>query len=180
MSQDTIPWSREEFEARLRAKEKYYHIHHPYHVLMASGELNREQIQGWVANRFYYQITIPRKDSAIMANCPDRETRRKWMQRVMDHDGYGDDPGGIEAWIQLGIACGLSREDITSLRHVLPGVRFAVDAYSTSLAPRPGRKPPALRSPSCLRRPSTSNAWLAGRICIRGSQPMAWPISASG
>jgi pyrroloquinoline-quinone synthase len=129
MSQDTIPWSREEFEARLRAKEKYYHIHHPYHVLMANGELNREQIQGWVANRFYYQITIPRKDSAIMANCPDRETRRKWMQRVMDHDGYGDDPGGIEAWIRLGIACGLSREDITSLRHVLPGVRFAVDAY---------------------------------------------------
>ncbi|MEW6038983.1 MAG: pyrroloquinoline-quinone synthase PqqC [Pseudomonadota bacterium] len=129
MSQDTTPWTRDEFEARLRAKDKFYHIHHPYHVMMANGELNHEQIQGWVANRFYYQIAIPRKDSAIMANCPDRETRRKWMQRVMDHDGYGDDPGGIEAWIQLGIACGLDRDDLVSLKHVLPGVRFAVDAY---------------------------------------------------
>ncbi len=129
MSTPATPWSRSELEARLRAKEKLYHIHHPYHQLMAGGKLDREQIQGWVANRFYYQINIPRKDAAILANCPDRDTRRKWMQRVLDHDGHGDDPGGIEAWIQLGIACGLSREEIVSLRHVLPGVRFAVDAY---------------------------------------------------
>ncbi len=123
------PWSREEFEAKLREKGKYYHIKHPYHVLMAEGKLNEDQIRGWVLNRFYYQVTIPRKDAAIMANCPDRETRRMWVQRILDHDGHGDDPGGIEAWIQLGLACGLTREEITSLRHVLPGVRFAVDAY---------------------------------------------------
>ncbi|MCX8048201.1 MAG: pyrroloquinoline-quinone synthase PqqC [Methylohalobius sp.] len=129
MSKQEQPWSREEFEARLRAKEKYYHIYHPYHILMAEGKLNREQIQGWVLNRFYYQVMIPRKDAAILANCPDRETRREWLHRILDHDGHGDDPGGIEAWIQLGLACGLSREEITSLRHVLPGVRFAVDAY---------------------------------------------------
>lgn len=129
MSNDTTPWSREEFEQRLRDKERYYHIHHPYQVMMADGKLTREQIQGWVANRFYYQVNIPRKDAAILANTPDREVRRKWLQRILDHDGYGEDSGGIEAWIQLGIACGLQREELTSLRLVLPGVRFAVDAY---------------------------------------------------
>ncbi len=129
MNVETKPWTREEFEARLRAKEKYYHIQHPYHLLMSEGKLNRQQIQGWVANRFYYQVNIPRKDAAVLANCADRETRRKWLQRILDHDGSGDEPGGIEAWIQLGIACGLTRDGLTSLRGVLPGVRFAVDAY---------------------------------------------------
>ncbi|MDD1636352.1 MAG: pyrroloquinoline quinone biosynthesis protein C, partial [Methylococcaceae bacterium] len=57
------------------------------------------------------------------------ETRAKWIQRILDHDGHPGDVGGIEAWIQLGIAVGLTREEITSLKHVLPGVRFAVDAY---------------------------------------------------
>lgn len=127
---DTCPWSRKEFESQLRGMEKYYHIHHPYHVLMHEGKLNREQIQGWVANRFYYQINIPQKDAAILANCPDRKTRAIWVQRILDHDGSPDKPGGgIEAWLQLGIAVGLSHEEITSLQHVLPGVRFAVDAY---------------------------------------------------
>ncbi len=126
---DEKAWTREEFEARLRGMEKYYHIHHPYHVLMHQGKLNRTQIQGWVANRFYYQIKIPQKDAAILANCPDQETRRKWVQRILDHDGAPGESGGIEAWIQLGLAVGLSREEITSLEHVLPGVRFAVDAY---------------------------------------------------
>ncbi len=114
---------------KLRAMEKYYHIHHPYHTLMNAGELSQEQIRGWVANRFYYQIKIPQKDAAILANCPDRKTRSLWIQRIQDHDGRPDDPGGIEAWIQLGLAVGLNREEIISLEHVLPGVRFAVDAY---------------------------------------------------
>ena len=122
-------WSREEFEQKLRAMEKYYHIHHPIHVLMNEGKLSPEQLRGWVANRFYYQVMIPIKDANIMANCPDRETRAKWVQRILDHDGHPGDTGGIEAWIQLGIAVGLSSEEITSLKHVLPGVKFAVDAY---------------------------------------------------
>lgn len=126
---ETQAWSREEFEAQLRAMEKFYHIHHPYHVLMNEGKLNKKQIQGWVANRFYYQICIPIKDANIMANCPDRETRVQWIQRIIDHDGRPGETGGIEAWIQLGEAVGLSREEVVSLEHVLPGVRFAVDAY---------------------------------------------------
>lgn len=123
------PWSPEEFEAKLRAKDVYYHIHHPYHVEMAGGKLDQEQIRGWVANRFYYQIMIPVKDANILANCPDRDTRRIWIQRIHDHDGWGEDAGGIEAWTRLGEAVGIPREDLWSLRHVLPGVRFAVDAY---------------------------------------------------
>ena len=124
-----LPWSREEFEQRLRGLGTRYHIHHPYQVKMNAGELTREQIQGWVANRFYYQINIPQKDAALMANCPDREVRRHWIQRILDHDGRAGEDGGIEAWIRLGEACGLERSAIVSLEHVLPGVRFAVDAY---------------------------------------------------
>jgi pyrroloquinoline-quinone synthase len=126
-------WNRVEFEARLREKGKAYHIHHPFNVLLNTGGASREQIQGWVANRFYYQISIPVKDAAILANCPDRAVRRGWVQRILDHDGFEiadvHDEGGIEAWAKLGVAVGLSREEVLDLRHVVPGVRFAVDAY---------------------------------------------------
>jgi pyrroloquinoline-quinone synthase len=122
-------WSPAEFEAQLRARRSTYHIHHPFNVMLNSGAASPEQIRGWVANRFYYQISIPIKDAAILANCPDREVRRSWVQRILDHDGYGDDPGGIESWLRLGVAVGLSRDAVASLAQVLPGVRFAVDAY---------------------------------------------------
>lgn len=122
-------WSRNEFEKRLRDKERLYHIHHPYQVRMNGGDMDKPAIQGWVANRFYYQTSIPIKDAAIMANCTDRDARRLWIQRIVDHDGHNDDDGGIEAWLQLGEAVGLSREEVLDERHVLPGVRFAVDAY---------------------------------------------------
>ncbi len=123
--------SQQHFEARLHdLGRRRYHIHHPFHRLMASGDLDAEQIRNWVANRFYYQISIPRKDAALLANCPDRDTRRVWIQRILDQDGSGDDGGGIEAWLRLGEACGLGREELRAQRRVLPGVRFAVDAYS--------------------------------------------------
>lgn len=129
MSNMTTPWNHAEFEAQLRDKGAAYHIFHPFNVMLNTGKASREQIQGWVANRYYYQIIIPVKDAAIMSNCPDREMRRDWIQRIIDHDGRGDDAGGIEAWIRLGMAVGLSREEITDLRHVIPAVRFACDAY---------------------------------------------------
>ena len=124
-----VAWTRAEFEDRLRAKERFYHIHHPFHVLMNAGKLEREAIQGWVANRFYYQISIPIKDAAVLANCPDRAVRREWIKRIIDHDGTDGDEGGIEAWSKLGEAVGLARPELWSLARVLPGVRFAVDAY---------------------------------------------------
>ena len=129
MNEEKAPWTRAEFEARLRAKEKYYHINHEFHVRMNEGGLDKQAVRGWVANRFYYQTTIPVKDAAIMANCPERDQRRKWAQRIIDHDGVRGEEGGIEAWLQLAQAVGLSREETLSYEHVLPGVRFAIDAY---------------------------------------------------
>lgn len=128
---NTTAWTREEFEAQLRAKGQYYHIHHPFHKKMNAGQCTKEQVQGWVANRLYYQIAIPVKDAGILANCPDQATRRKWIQRIIDHDGReGDDGlGGIEAWLRLGEAVGLTREELLDERHLLPGVKFAVGAY---------------------------------------------------
>lgn len=126
---EQVPWTREEFEQKLRAKEKYYHINHPFQVQMNAGQLDKSAIQGWVANRFYYQVCIPIKDAAIMANCRDRDVRRLWVQRIIDHDGSSGNEGGIEAWLQLGEAVGLTREELLSEEHVLPGVRFAIDAY---------------------------------------------------
>jgi len=120
----------EQLSSRLRGVlERRYHHLHPFNQRMHCGELSREELQLWVANRFYYQINIPVKDALILANCPEREVRQQWIQRIIDHDGRPGDEGGIEAWLRLGDACGLKRGDMQSLRHVLPGVRFAVDAY---------------------------------------------------
>jgi len=123
------PWSREEFEQQLRSKGRRYHIYHPYQVAMNSGKLTKEQIQGWVCNRFYYQTAIPVKDAAILSNMPDRDHRRQWITRILDHDGTQGDEGGIDAWLRLGEAVGLPREEVSLQHRVLPGVRFAVDAY---------------------------------------------------
>lgn len=130
-------WTRAEFEEKLREKGKGYHIYHPFHVMMYEGKLTKEQLQSWVLNRFYYQTGIPLKDAAILSNCPDVEVRKQWIVRITDHDGVDDAVGGIEAWIKLGEAVGLTREDVTSLKHVSPGVRFAVDAYINFAKQRP-------------------------------------------
>jgi pyrroloquinoline-quinone synthase len=135
--QPRAPWSRVEFEAQLRAQGGRYHIHHPYHVAMNGGRLTREQVRGWVCNRFYYQQAIPLKDAALIANCPDRAVRREWIQRLIDHDGRQGEEGGIEAWLRLAEAVGLERTQVTSLAQVLPGVRFAVDAYVEFARTRP-------------------------------------------
>ncbi|GAP38999.1 pyrroloquinoline-quinone synthase PqqC [Piscinibacter sakaiensis] len=127
------PWSREDFEARLRERGRAYHIHHPYNRMLSEGRATPEQVRGWVANRYYYQIAIPIKDAAVLSNCPDPAVRRGWVQRILDHDGFEiggvRDAGGIEAWLRLAEAVGLAREEVQDLRHVVPGVRFAVDAY---------------------------------------------------
>jgi len=123
------PWTRAEFEQQLRDRGRAYHIHHPFNVMLNGGKASREQIRGWVANRFYYQINIPIKDAAILANCEDRMVRRNWVQRILDHDGYGEDAGGIDSWLRLAEAVGLTRAQVESLGDVVPGVRFAVDAY---------------------------------------------------
>jgi pyrroloquinoline-quinone synthase len=127
----------DEFVAALREQSRRYHDQHPFHRRMNEGVLGREQIRCWVANRFAYQAAIPRKDAAILANCPDRQVRRRWIRRIHDHDGTIDGEGGIEAWLRLGEAVGLGREEMEDQRHVVPGVRFAVDAYVTFARTRP-------------------------------------------
>ena len=128
-SNHTDAWSRTEFERRLREHGRAYHIHHPFNRHLNEGRASVEQIRGWVANRYCYQIAIPIKDAAILANCPDREMRQRWIRRILNHDGQPGQPGGIDAWLTLGEAVGLSREEIHDQRHVIPAVRFAVDAY---------------------------------------------------
>jgi len=132
----------ESFVAALRAQSRRYHDQHPFHRKMNEGKLSPGQIRGWAANRFYYQENIPRKDAAIIANCPDRDVRRRWVQRILDHDGpyhdgVGGSEGGIEAWLRLAEAAGLTREEMRDERHVVPGVRFAVDAYVNFARTRP-------------------------------------------
>ena len=123
-------WDRETFLENLRAiGTRAYHDKHPFHVAMNEGRLSQEALRGWVANRFYYQQNIPIKDAAILSNCPLRQVRRMRIHRILDHDGTGENEGGIEAWLRLGEACGLSREELMQNRHLQPGARFAVDAY---------------------------------------------------
>lgn len=123
-------WDQQTFLARLREiGARRYHDKHPFQVAMNAGRLTPEAIRRWVANRFYYQRNIPVKDAAILSNCPIREVRRIWIHRITDHDGTEGGEGGIESWLRLGEACGLTREELWDERHVLPGVRFAVDAY---------------------------------------------------
>jgi pyrroloquinoline-quinone synthase len=123
-------WNKEEFLQRLEfVGTRAYHHLHPFHLRMNEGALDANSIRRWAANRFYYQRSIPLKDAAILSNCPMREVRRKWIKRIIDHDGQEGQEGGIEKWIRLGIACGLTREEIIGEQHVLPGVRVAVDAY---------------------------------------------------
>ncbi|MBM4070361.1 MAG: pyrroloquinoline-quinone synthase PqqC [Planctomycetes bacterium] len=132
------PWSPAQFSEQLRQVGRdRYHDKHPFHLLMNEGRLDRQQICLWVANRFYYQKNIPIKDALLLSRCPLREVRRRWVQRILDHDGFGDDPGGIEKWLRLGEAVGLNRDELERDLILLPGVRFAVDAYVNFVATRP-------------------------------------------
>jgi pyrroloquinoline-quinone synthase len=129
--------TREDFVAELRAQGARYHNLHPFHQRMDGGELSRDELQRWVTNRFYYQKCIPLKDAAILSNCPEVAVRREWIQRIVDHDGRAEGTGGIESWLRLGEALGVSREELESERGVLPPVRYAVDAYVNFARQRP-------------------------------------------
>ena len=126
------------FIARLKAEgEKRYHDRHPFHIAMHAGKLSREQIQAWVTNRFYYQTRIPIKDAIVLSKSEDPAFRRVWIHRILDHDGKAEGEGGIAQWLRLAHGVGLDVEEVKSLRGVLPGVRFACDAYVTLVRERP-------------------------------------------
>ena len=121
--------SPDELRARLQAVgEAKYHHRHPFHERMHRGELTRGQLQAWALNRYYYQSRIPIKDALILAKSDDPAFRRAWRKRIVDHDGDESGYGGVEKWIQLAEAAGVSREDTISYKGVLPAVIFAVGA----------------------------------------------------
>ncbi|HEX6501716.1 MAG TPA: pyrroloquinoline-quinone synthase PqqC [Terriglobales bacterium] len=131
------PVSREELRARMQeiGRERYHHKH-PFHLLMHEGGLTRGQLQAWALNRYYYQSIIPIKDSIILSHSDDTEFRRAWRKRILDHDGDATHEGGIERWVRLAEATGVTRQQVTSGAEILPAVRFAVDAYLTLVKSR--------------------------------------------
>jgi coenzyme PQQ biosynthesis protein C len=122
--------SAEELEARLRdIGARRYHRLHPFHKLLHGGACSKGQVQAWALNRYYYQAMIPIKDASLIARCDDPATRREWRGRLVDHDGTREGEGGIARWLKLTDGLGLDRDYIVSLQGLLPGTRFAVDAY---------------------------------------------------
>lgn len=124
------PMSPAEVELQIRAVgAERYHDKHPFHRLLHSGKLDKGQVQAWALNRYCYQAAVPRKDAALLSRSTDRELRREWVHRLLDHDGNGDEKGGIERWLVLTDGLGLDRGYVTSMAGALPATRFAVEAY---------------------------------------------------
>ena len=124
------PLSPDALEAALRAVgAERYHDLHPFHDLLHGGHLNKGQVQAWALNRYCYQAAIPRKDASLIGRCEDRELRREWLHRVMDHDGAEGDGGGIERWLVLTDGLGLDRTYVMSQAGALATTKFAVEAY---------------------------------------------------
>ena len=120
----------DQLEAAIRqVGAERYHDKHPFHGLLHGGKLDKGQVQAWALNRYCYQSGVPRKDAALMSRVHDRELRREWVHRILDHDGEAGEEGGIERWLVLTESLGLEREYVISMRGALPATRFAVEAY---------------------------------------------------
>ncbi|MFM8859052.1 MAG: pyrroloquinoline-quinone synthase PqqC [Methylocystis sp.] len=132
------PLSESEFEKSIRAVgDERYHDKHQFHKLLHSGALNKGQVAAWALNRYCYQEAVPRKDAAFISRVHDRELRREWINRILDHDGYGEETGGIERWLVLTDALGFSREYVLSRTGALPTTKFAVEAYVNFVVEQP-------------------------------------------
>jgi pyrroloquinoline-quinone synthase len=127
-----------DLERRLRATvaEQYHHLH-PFNLAMHAGTLTRPQVQDWIINRFHYQRHIPIKDALILSKLPSREARRLWIRRIVEQDGGAAEDGGLDAWLRLGEAAGITRMAMVDESGVRPPVRFAVDAYVNFCRLRP-------------------------------------------
>ncbi len=144
MSDKPVDWtdapklSVDAFDAAIRAVgAERYHDKHPFHKLLHGGKLDKGQVQAWALNRYCYQEAVPRKDAALMSRAESRELRREWVHRILNHDGLGDEPGGIERWLVLTDGLGLDRDYVISKRGALPATRFAVEAYVRFVAVEP-------------------------------------------
>ncbi len=131
-------WTPDEFEAAIQAVgAERYHDKHPFHHLLHGGKLSKGQVAAWALNRYCYQSAVPRKDAAFVSRVLDRQLRRDWIHRVFEHDGMGEDPGGIERWLVLTDALGLDRDYVESMEGALPATRFAVEAYVRFVVDQP-------------------------------------------
>jgi pyrroloquinoline-quinone synthase len=130
--------TRDQLEAALRQiGAERYHSNHRFHKLLHGGELSKQQVQAWALNRYYYQAMIPIKDAYALARLPTSELRREWRRRIIDHDGDSPGTGGIERWLKLAEGVGLDRAYVQSTEGILPGTRFAVEAYVNFVRDRP-------------------------------------------
>ena len=119
-----------ELEAALHAiGGERYHNRHIFHQKLHGGQLSQGQVQAWALNRFYYQSQIPAKDAFLIARLPTAELRREWRSRLEDHDGSVPGQGGVARWLKLAEGVGLDPAYVASTAGLLPGTRFAVDAY---------------------------------------------------
>jgi pyrroloquinoline-quinone synthase len=126
----SAPLSPDQLEEAIRqVGAERYHDKHPFHRLLHGGKLDRGQVQAWALNRYCYQCGVPRKDAALMSRAYERELRREWIHRMLDHDGSEGEEGGIERWLVLTDALGLERAYVISMRGALAATRFAVEAY---------------------------------------------------
>lgn len=123
------PLTPEELEAALRNFHGSYYVEHPFHQHMYAGTLTRRQFQGWVANRLAYQRVVPRKDGAILSNCPDPAVRREWLQRIVDHDGTRPARAGSSCGSGWAWRWGSRARRCDDERHVLPAVRTICESY---------------------------------------------------
>jgi pyrroloquinoline-quinone synthase len=145
------PLGRDDFAAALHQLSARYWDKHPFHMRLHEGGCTPEEVRAWVANRWYYQRNLSRKNGGIIANCPLPEVRRRWVERILFQDGPaggadgdggdtggdGGVPSGLEDWLVLAEAVGLSRAEVVDERHLLPGVRLAVDGYVHFCLTRP-------------------------------------------
>jgi pyrroloquinoline-quinone synthase len=130
--------SQEQFVSLLRQEgEHRYHDLHDFHRRMHAGSLSKRQIQAWVENRYYYQTRIPIKDALLLSKSEDPVFRRSWIRRIHDHDGLEAGQGGLAQWERLAVGVGLNLDALQRHEHVLPGARFACDAYVTFVRERP-------------------------------------------
>jgi pyrroloquinoline-quinone synthase len=122
--------SPDQLEQALRAiGAERYHDKHPFHRALHGGRLDRGQVQAWALNRYYYQARIPAKDATIIARLPTADLRREWRRRLVDHDGDAPGTGGVARWLRLAEGVGLDPAYVVSTEGLLPGTRYAVDAY---------------------------------------------------
>jgi pyrroloquinoline-quinone synthase len=121
------PMGRDQFEEEIRRRlEPRYVDKHPFMRLLYEGKLDKNQIRGWIVNRFYLQNNISAKDAAIVSNCPIPEVRRVWMSRSIRREGLELPIGDVDGWLALAEASGLERRQVTEAQY-LPGAKFAVN-----------------------------------------------------